>query len=122
MFSLKGVWRSRSTAILPGSKWSCQHLRTVLQDALSEVKKVYPPLKLRGFVDDVKAFMEGRNKELPGIAEKVLKAMRMEVEGEGFEDVDHGRGKGREEQCSKREGVGLATRVETLRVWLRTRT
>ena len=36
-------------AILPGSKWSCLLLRIVLQDALSEVTKNYPPLKLEGF-------------------------------------------------------------------------
>ena len=29
------------TAILPGSKWSCLLLRIVLQDALSEVTKIY---------------------------------------------------------------------------------
>ena len=39
------------TTILPGSKWSCFLLRIVLQTALSEVPKVYPPLKLRVFVD-----------------------------------------------------------------------
>ena len=33
------------TAILPGSKWSCLLLRIVLQDAYSEVTKIYPPLK-----------------------------------------------------------------------------
>ena len=42
--------------------------------------KVYPLLKLRVSVDDITSFMEGRIKELPGIAEKVLKAMRLEVE------------------------------------------
>ena len=41
------------TAILPGSKWSCLLLRIVLQDALSEVTNIYPPLKLRVFVDDI---------------------------------------------------------------------
>ena len=41
------------TANLPGSKWSCV-LRTELQDALSEVLKVYPPLKLIVFVDDTR--------------------------------------------------------------------
>ena len=41
-------------AFLPGSKWSCLFLRVVLQDALSEVLKIYPPLKLRAFVDDIK--------------------------------------------------------------------
>ena len=37
------------TAFLPGSKWSCLLLRIVLQDALSEVTKIYPLLKLRVF-------------------------------------------------------------------------
>ena len=37
------------TATLPGSKWSCLLLRIVLQDALSEVMKIYPPVKLRFF-------------------------------------------------------------------------
>ena len=41
-------------AILPGSKWSCLLLRIVLQDALSEVTKFYPSLKMRTFVDDMK--------------------------------------------------------------------
>ena len=39
----------------PGSEWSCLLLRIVLQDALSEVMKIYPPLKLRVFVDDITA-------------------------------------------------------------------
>ena len=42
----KDVWRSRSTAILSGSEWSCLLLRVVLQDALSEVTKNCPSLKL----------------------------------------------------------------------------
>ena len=41
-------------------------------------------MKLKVFVDDVTAFLEGRNKELPGIAEKVLRAMRLEVEQQGL--------------------------------------
>ena len=40
------------TAILPGSKWSCLLLRLVLQDALGEVLKVYPLLKLKVSFDD----------------------------------------------------------------------
>ena len=60
------------TANFFGSKWSCS-LRVVLQDALSEVMKVYPPMKLQVFVDDITACLEGRNKELPKIAEKVVK-------------------------------------------------
>ena len=35
------------TAILPGSKWSCLLLRIVLQDALGEVTKIYPPSSVR---------------------------------------------------------------------------
>ena len=66
------------TAILFGSKWSCLLLRVVLQDALSEVMKVYPPLNLRVFVDDITAFMQGQHKDLPSLAEKVLKSIRRE--------------------------------------------
>ena len=51
------------TAILPGSKWSCLLLRIVLQDALSEVTKFFPSLKLRVFVDDITALVKGRNIE-----------------------------------------------------------
>ena len=35
------------SATSPGSKWSCLLLRVVLEDELSEVIKIYPPLKLR---------------------------------------------------------------------------
>ena len=45
------------TAILPGSKWSCLLLRIVLQDVISEVAKIYFPLKLRVFVDDITALL-----------------------------------------------------------------
>ena len=38
--------------------------------------KVYPPLKLKVFVADITAFMEQRNKELPGTAENLLKSIR----------------------------------------------
>ena len=49
----------------------------VLQVALSEVMKVCPSLKLKVFVEDITVFMEGRNKELAGVAERVLRAMRV---------------------------------------------
>ena len=58
------------TAILPGYKWSCLLLRTVLQDALSEVTKIYLPLKLRVFVDDIMALVKGNNKEVAEMAKK----------------------------------------------------
>ena len=54
------------TAILPGSKRSRLPLLVVLQDALSEVSKKIPPLKLSVFVDDSTAFMNGRNQEFAG--------------------------------------------------------
>ena len=38
-------------------KWICVLLRSVLQDALSEVTNIYPPLKLRVSVDDITAFL-----------------------------------------------------------------
>ena len=50
------------TAILPGSKWSCLLLRNVVQNALSEVTKFYPPLKLRVFVGDITALLKGKTK------------------------------------------------------------
>ena len=51
------------TAILPGSKWSCLLFRVVLQDALSEVTKIYPPLKLRVSADDITALLEGKTRK-----------------------------------------------------------
>ena len=37
------------TAILPKSKWNCLLSRIVRQDALSEITKIHPSLKLRVF-------------------------------------------------------------------------
>ena len=67
-------------ATLPGSKWSCLLLRVVLQDALSEVTKIYRLLKLTVFVDDITALMKGRIKELVELAEKVLKRLKKDVQ------------------------------------------
>ena len=52
----------------------------VLQDALSEVTKIYPLLKLRVLVDDITAFVRGRDKEVAEMAKKVMKRQREEVE------------------------------------------
>ena len=38
---------------------------------------LYPPMKPKACVDDIRAFME--NKELRGVVEKVLRVMRREV-------------------------------------------
>ena len=67
------------TAVLPAPKWSGLLLRIVLQDALSEVMKVYPPMKPKACVDDISAFMDVRNEEFRGLVEKVSMAMRREV-------------------------------------------
>ena len=61
----------------------------MLQDALSEVTTIYPPLKLRVFVDDSKAFMNGRNKELVEMAEKAFPNNDKRGRGKGLEAVDH---------------------------------
>ena len=45
----------------------------MLQDALSEVTKIFPPLILRVFVDDITALLKRRDKELVEMADKVLK-------------------------------------------------
>ena len=47
--------------------------------ALSEVKKIYPPLKLSVFVDDITAFENGTNKESVEVAEKVLRKLKKEL-------------------------------------------
>ena len=57
---------------------------------------MYPLLKLRVLVDDVTAFMDERYKDLPGIAEKVLKSMKKadalgrmrdaKADGEAYDD------------------------------------
>ena len=54
------------TAFLTGFQWSCLLLRIVLQDAQSEVTKIYPLLKLRVFVDDITTFTNGRKMEVGG--------------------------------------------------------
>ena len=113
------------TAILPHSKWSCLLLRIVLQDALSEVTKFYPPLKLR-----VLLLME-KNKEVAEMAKKV----KEEVERKGFKlSVTESGKEGKSKMIascgflenelshfSKEGGVTLPDCVETLGVDLRTR-
>ena len=123
------------TAILPGSKWSCLPLRIVLQDALSEVTKFYPPMKFRVFVDDITALVKGR-KEVAEMAKKVIMKLKEEVEkkkGLKLSVTESGKeGKNKMiascgfledelRQCSKAEGVTLAHSVETVGVDLRTR-
>ena len=52
----------------------------MLQDALGEVTKIYPPLKLRVFVDDT-AFLMEKKKEVAKMAKKkVISKLKEEVE------------------------------------------
>ena len=60
------------TAILPGSKWCCLLLRMVLQNALSDVTQIYPPLKWRGFVDEITALLMVKNRKVAEMAKKVM--------------------------------------------------
>ena len=100
------------------------------------LQEVYPSLKLKVFVDDVAAFMEGRNWELPGIAGKVVRSISREVEEKDFRlSITEGGKEGKSkviascsdleeklQECTKREGGGLATSVAISGVDLRTRT
>ena len=85
------------TAVLPGSKWSCLLVRIVLQDALNEVIKIYPPLKLRVFVDDITALLMVKNKVVAELAKKVTKKLKKGRE-ERTQSVSDRRWEGRKEQ------------------------
>ena len=77
-----------------------------------------PASEIEVVVDDITPFLDGRNKELTGKAEKVLKSIQIKVEEKGLKlSVTEG-GKERRvatwfQECSKGGGVGLATSVET---------
>ena len=66
------------------SKWSCLLLRIVLQDALSEVTKIYSPLKWRVFVGDITALLIGENRAVAEMAKNVMKKLKEEVEKKGL--------------------------------------
>ena len=50
---------------------------------MSEVTNIYPPLKLRVFVDDISALLMGKNKVVAEMAKKVMKRLGEEVERTG---------------------------------------
>ena len=56
----------------------------VLRDALSDVSKIYPPLKLRVFVNDITALSMGKNREVAEMAKKVMKKLKEEVDEKGL--------------------------------------
>ena len=51
---------------------------------LTEVTKIYSPLKLKVFVDDITALLNGVNRELAEMAQKVTKKLKEEVERKGL--------------------------------------
>ena len=55
----------------------------VLQDALNEVTNIYPPLKLRVFIDDITVLLRVKNKVVAEMAKKVMKKLK---------EVDRGKG------------------------------
>ena len=63
-----------------------------MQDALSEVTQIFPPLKLRVFLDDITAIVKGRNKEVAEITKK-----------KGDEKADGGSGEERPQFVSHRK-------------------
>ena len=104
-------------------------LRIVLQDALSEVTKIYPSLKLRVVVDDISALLMEKNREVAEIEEIERGSRRQKMPQIVSEKVKEGKSKmiascgfleNEPSQFSK-GGVTLADSVETLGVDLRTR-
>ena len=51
-------------------------LRVVSHDAPSEVTNIYPPLKLRVFVDDITALLMGKNSVVAEMAKQVMKKLK----------------------------------------------
>ena len=56
----------------------------MLQHAFDEATQIYPPLKLRVFVDDITALLMEKNKASAEIPKKVMKKLKEEVERKGL--------------------------------------
>ena len=56
-----------TTAIFPGSKWSVLLLRTVMQEAMSEVLNVYPQLMMKVYVDGTTIHVWDKNRKTPEV-------------------------------------------------------
>ena len=68
-----------------GSTWCCLLLRIVPQDALSAVTSVFPPMKVKVFVDDLTISHEGRYMGLPKVVGQVFNSVMKEVETKGMQ-------------------------------------
>ena len=61
----------------------------MLQDILSDVTKVYPPLTLSVFVADITAFMHWEEQGIGGDGRQGFEDVEERGRGEGLEGVDH---------------------------------
>ena len=107
----------------------------LLEEALREAPKVYPSMKMKIFVDDIKMYLLGQNTELPKIIEEVPTKLKEESGKVGlFVSLTVRKKAGnsnmiasreyweeRQRNCGEREGVYLAYSVWTWVVDFRTR-
>ena len=120
------------TAILPKSKWSCLLLHVVLQDAMSEVLKVYPPLKLKVFADDVRLHVWNKNSAKSGLQCKLKDEIpktkwKLSLKGGGKEGkskliASNKYFESKLLELCKDEGIGIADSVGYLRIDIRKQT
>ena len=59
-------------------------LRIVLQDALSEVAKIYLRWKLRVFGHDITTLLMEKDREVDEMSKKVMKKLKEEVDKKGL--------------------------------------
>ena len=99
----------------------------LLEEALREALKVYPSMKIKIFVDDIKMCLLGQNTELPKIIEEVPTQLKEESGKVGlFVSLTVRKKAGnsnmtasreyweeRQRNCGEREGVCLADSVGT---------
>ena len=86
----EALWKT-ITAILPGSKLSCLLFDNRVARRVKRSDEGVSDPQAEGFVDDIRAFVERRNKELAVIAEKVLNSIKKTGRREELEVVDHRR-------------------------------
>ena len=115
--------RTITTILSGGQSGVACFLRIVLQDALSEITKIYLPLKMKVFVDDITALLMVKNKEVAEMAKEGYEEIERRDWKEGKSKMIASCGFLENElrQFSREEGVTLADSVETLGVDLRTR-
>ena len=131
-FSLKGTWRSRSSPSRPSSlqRSGAVCVFALCYKFLTEMIGIYLSMRLKVIWHDNTARLEGRNKKLSKIVEKVPKMMRMEVVEKDVQlSITEGGKEGKSKAIAScrhilktsvrntinRKGVGIADSVETSR-------